>query len=75
MDIFRAIVMFHSTVMIPTLSFFRACEEESKARMGVVECLNHNLVESFSVLYEKDSELDFIAFITSDGCIVRSSLI
>lgn len=43
--------------------------------MGVVECLNHNLVESFSVLYEKDSELDFIAFITSDGCIARSSLI
>lgn len=34
----------------------RACEEESKARMGVVECLNHNLVESFSVLYEKDGE-------------------
>ena len=27
--------------------------------MGVVECLNHNLVESFSVLYEKDSELEF----------------
>ena len=45
--------------------------------MGVVECLNHNLVESFSVLYEKDSELhvDFIAFITSDGCIARSLLI
>ena len=33
---------------------YRACEEESKARMGVVECLNHNLVEPFNVLYEKD---------------------
>ena len=46
--------------MLTSLSLFfslRACEEESKARMGVVECLNHNLVESFSVLYEKDGEL------------------
>jgi curved DNA binding protein len=34
----------------------RSCEEESKARMGVVECLNHNLVEPFNVLFEKDGE-------------------
>jgi curved DNA binding protein len=34
----------------------RSCEEESKARMGVVECLNHKLVEPFNVLYEKDGE-------------------
>ena len=24
--------------------------------MGVVECLNHNMVEPFNVLYEKDGE-------------------
>ena len=41
---------------IAVLCLYRACEEESKARMGVVECLNHNLVESFSVLYEKEGE-------------------
>ena len=34
----------------------RSCEEESKARMGVVECLNHKLVEPFNVLYEKEGE-------------------
>ena len=34
----------------------RACEEEGKARMGVVECLNHNLVEPFNVLYEKEGQ-------------------
>jgi len=34
----------------------RSLEEEGKARMGIVECLNHNLVEPFNVLYEKDSE-------------------
>ena len=31
--------------------------------MGVVECLNHNLVESFSVLYEKDSKLGWIKIV------------
>ena len=35
----------------------RACEEEGKARMGVVECLNHHLVEPYNVLYEKEGEV------------------
>lgn len=40
-----------------TLPFtLRSLEEESKARMGVVECVNHKLVEPFNVLYEKDGE-------------------
>lgn len=37
-------------------SFFRSLEEEGKARMGVVECTKHNLVEPFNVLYERDGE-------------------
>lgn len=32
----------------------RSFEEEGKARMGVVECLNHNLVEAFHILHEKE---------------------
>lgn len=34
----------------------RHFEEESKARMGVVECVNHKVVDPFHVLYEKQSE-------------------
>jgi hypothetical protein len=34
----------------------RSFEEEGKARMGVVECTNHNLLEPFHVLYDKDGE-------------------
>ncbi|XP_074653223.1 proliferation-associated protein 2G4-like [Tubulanus polymorphus] len=34
----------------------RACEDEKKARLGVVECVNHHLLEPFNVLYEKDNE-------------------
>lgn len=35
----------------------RGFEDEKKARMGVVECLNHKLMEPFQVLYEKSGEL------------------
>ncbi|CAH1773839.1 unnamed protein product [Owenia fusiformis] len=34
----------------------RSFEEEKKAKMGVVECLKHDLVEAFPVLYERDGE-------------------
>ncbi|TMW53579.1 hypothetical protein DOY81_001343 [Sarcophaga bullata] len=34
----------------------RNFEEETKARMGVVECVQHKMVEPFQVLYEKPSE-------------------
>ncbi|XP_064389799.1 proliferation-associated protein 2G4-like [Halichondria panicea] len=30
----------------------RVCEEEVKARMGLVECVNHNLVEPYHHLRE-----------------------
>ena len=34
----------------------RQFEEETKARMGVVECVNHKMIDPFQVLYEKPSE-------------------
>merc|ERR1712223_8212 len=34
----------------------RSCENETKAKMGVVECVTHKLIEPFQVLYEKESE-------------------
>lgn len=37
----------------------RALENEQKARMGVVECVKHKLLEPYSVVYDKETE--FIA--------------
>ncbi|KAI1280872.1 Proliferation-associated protein 2G4 [Halotydeus destructor] len=34
----------------------RSCDDEKKAKMGVLECVNHKLLEPFNVLYEKDGE-------------------
>ena len=34
----------------------RQMENETKAKMGVVECVAHKLVEPFQVLYEKDGK-------------------
>lgn len=34
----------------------RHFEEETKARMGVVECVSHKMIEPFQVLYEKPAE-------------------
>lgn len=34
----------------------RSFEEETKARMGVVECMSHKMIEPFQVLYEKPSK-------------------
>ena len=34
----------------------RSCENETKAKMGVVECVTHKLIEPFQVLYEKEAE-------------------
>lgn len=35
----------------------RAFEDESKARLGVVECAKHELLQPFTVLHEKEGEL------------------
>lgn len=34
----------------------RAFEDEGKARLGVVECAKHELLQPFSVLHEKEGE-------------------
>ena len=34
----------------------RAFEDEAKARLGVVECAKHELLQPFSVLHEKEGE-------------------
>lgn len=34
----------------------RAFEDEKKARMGVVECAKHELLQPFNVLYEKEGK-------------------
>lgn len=36
----------------------RAFEDESKARLGVVECAKHELLQPFNVMQEKDGECD-----------------
>lgn len=37
------------------LCVFRALEDEGKARLGVVECAKHELLQPFTVLHEKES--------------------
>ena len=36
---------------------FRAIEDEKKARLGVGECVNHELMVPYPVLFEKDGTL------------------
>ncbi|XP_062519204.1 proliferation-associated protein 2G4-like [Corticium candelabrum] len=55
----KASRVFYSEVAnkFTTLPFtLRAFDDERKARMGVVECSKHGLMEPFNVLYEKDGE-------------------
>ena len=50
---------FFSTVSkkFGTMPFtLRALENETKAKMGVVECVTHKLIEPFQVLYEKEGK-------------------
>lgn len=35
----------------------RAFEDEIKAKLGILECVKHRLMDPFNVLYEKDDEL------------------
>lgn len=42
----------------PTLPFtLRAFDDERQARMGVVECLKHDLVHAYPVLYERPGDI------------------
>merc|ERR1711972_444404 len=50
---------FYSTVQkkFGSMPFnLRSFDSETKAKMGVVECVTHKLVEPFQVLHEKDNE-------------------
>ncbi|XP_022796036.1 proliferation-associated protein 2G4-like [Stylophora pistillata] len=56
----KASRVFYSEVCnkFTTMPFtLRAFEEEKKAKMGVVECCNHQLLEPFNVLWEKEGQL------------------
>lgn len=46
-------ITFH---LVSLLCAIRAFEDESKARLGVVECAKHELLQPFSVLHEKEGE-------------------
>ena len=37
-------------------TFVRLCEDEKKAKMGVLECVKHDLMQPFAVLYERDGK-------------------
>lgn len=55
----KASRMFYSEVskQFTTMPFtLRALEDEMKARLGVGECVNHELMIPYPVLYEKDGE-------------------
>merc|ERR1711894_407062 len=35
----------------------RLCDDEKKAKMGVMECVKHELMQPFTVLYDREGEL------------------
>ena len=41
---------------------FRAFSDETKAKMGVGECVKHMIVEPFPVLFEKEGEYQVFPF-------------
>jgi hypothetical protein len=44
--------------MVTLAGAFRGLDDEKKARMGVVECQSHGLVEAYPVMFEKDGMSD-----------------
>jgi hypothetical protein len=51
----------------------RNFEDEKKAKMGVMECVNHKLIEPFQVLFEKTGKL-FYSFIYYKKYLLGNSL-
>lgn len=41
----------------------RNFEDEKKAKMGVMECVNHKLIEPFQVLFEKTGKIIILTYI------------
>jgi hypothetical protein len=50
----------------------RNFEDEKKAKMAVVECVNHKLIEPFQVLYEKSGMLRSKAVLLYSLCVIQS---
>lgn len=55
-----------------TMAFtIRSMDDERKAKMGVIECVKHDLVDSFNVLYDKPGEFvaqfKFTVLLLPDG--------
>merc|ERR1712066_1056208 len=49
----------------------RSMEDEKKARMGVVECVAHKLIEPFQVLYDKEGAWWWLNLASSQlSCVV-----
>jgi len=46
-------------VIVVGLVVLRSFEDEKKAKMGIVECVKHSLIEPFTVLYEREGILSF----------------
>ena len=44
------------TCIFILLDSSRSFEDEKKARIGVIECVNHDLMEPYPVYYEKEGE-------------------
>jgi len=40
----------------------RSFEDEKKAKMGIVECVKHSLIEPFTVLYEREGIPGFLCY-------------
>lgn len=53
----------YSSSMNTIDSPIRAFEDEAKARLGVVECAKHELLQPFSVLHEKEGEYFTLCYI------------
>ena len=48
------IVVILRVVIVVVADVGRSFEDEKKAKMGIVECVKHSLIEPFSVLYERE---------------------
>lgn len=57
---------------LPAIIFFcffvliRLFEDEKKAKMGVVECVKHELMQPYNVLYEKEGMIYKFSYIASN---------
>lgn len=48
------VVVILRVVIVVVADVGRSFEDEKKAKMGIVECVKHSLIEPFSVLYERE---------------------